>query len=101
MTHPTRHQSETSEAGTDTESTLSTELDSDETERFITRWDQSEVSTAEKVRREGSELRLRIDTIGVNLHQTGELLRSETTVKINDGADTDELDGWTLIKPTK
>lgn len=98
MTYPTRHQTETTETRTDTKGTLTTELDSDETERLITRRDESEVGTTEQVRRQGGELGLGVDTIGVHLHETAELLGSEPTVQVDDGTDSDELDGRTLVK---
>lgn len=100
-THPTRHQTETTKTTTNTEGTLTTELNRDQTERLITRGNQSEISTAEQVRRQGSELRLGVYPVGVHLHKTCELLSSEATVKINDGADGDELDGRTLIEPAR
>ena len=97
--YPTGHETETTETRTDTEGTLTTELDGDETERFITRRDKSEVGTTEQVRRKSRELGLRVDAIGVELHETVQLLSGETTVKINDGTDGDELDRWTLVEP--
>lgn len=50
-THPTRHQTETSKSRTDTKCTLTTELDSHQTERLITRGNQREVGATEQVRR--------------------------------------------------
>lgn len=100
-THPTRHQTETTKTTTNTEGTLTTELNRDQTERLITRGNQSEISTAEQVRRQGSELRLGVHPVGVHLHKTCELLSSEATVEINDGTDGDELDRRTLIEPAR
>ena len=100
-THPTRHQTETTETGTDTESTLPTELDSDETERLITRGDKREIGTTEQVRRESSELGLGVDTIRVQFHETRQFLSSESTVQINNGSDTDELDRGAFLQPSK
>ena len=97
-TYPTRHETETTKTGTNTKSTLPTELDGDETERFITRRDKSEVGTTEQVRRKSRELGLRVDAIGVELHETVQLLSGETTVKINDGTDGDELDTGPLLE---
>ena len=97
-TYPTGHQTKTTETRTNTESTLTTELDSDETERLITRRDKRKVSTTEQVRREGRELRLGEHAVGVHLHETGELLGGETTVEIDDGTDSDELDRRTLLE---
>ena len=98
VTHPTGHETETTKTRTDTKSTLSAELDSDKTERLITRRDKSEVRTAEQVRRQSSELGLREDTIRVELHQARQFLRSEASVKIDDGTDTDELDRRALLE---
>lgn len=88
-TYPTRHKTKTAETRTDTKSTLATELHCDETERLIARRNECEVGTAEQVRRERSEFRLREDTIGIHLHETSKLLRCEASVKIDDGPDTD------------
>ena len=98
VTHPTGHETETTKTRTNTESTLPTELDSDKTKRLITRRDESEVRTAEKVRGQSSELRLREDTIRVKLHQARQLLSRKASVKINDGTDTNELDRRTLLE---
>ena len=98
QTHSTRHKTETTETRSDTERTLTTELDSDETERLITGRDEREVGTTEQVRRERCELGLGEDAIRVELHETVKLLGGETTIKINDGTDSDELNGWTLLK---
>ena len=98
-TYPTRHQTETTETRTNTKSTLPTELDSDETEGLITRGDESEIGTTEQVRRESSELRLGVDTIRVQFHKTRQFLSGESTVQINDGTDSDELDRWSLVEP--
>ena len=96
--HPTGHETETTKTRTNTKSTLTTELYSDETERLITRRDQREIGTAEQVRRQRRELGLRVDAIGVELHETVQLLSGETTVKINDGTDGDELDTGPLLE---
>ena len=98
-TYPTGHETETTETRTDTEGTFTTELDGDETERFITRRDKSEVGTTEQVRRKSRELGLRVDAIGVELHETVQLLSGETTVKINDGTDGNELNRGLLLEP--
>ena len=95
---PAGHETETTETRTDTEGTLTTELDSNETERLVTRRDQGKVGTGEQIRRQGSELGLGVDAVGVHLHETGELLGGETTVEINDGTDTDELDLGLLLE---
>ena len=97
-TYPTGHETETTETRTDTEGTLTTELDGDETERLIARRDKRKVSTAEQVRREGRELRFGEHAVGIHLHETGELLGGETTVEIDDGTDGDELDRRTLLE---
>ena len=101
VTYPTRHETETTETRADTKSTLTTELDGDETERLVTRRDERKVRTAEQVRRERSKLGLRVHAVGVHLHETGELLGGETTVEIDDGTDGDELDRRTLLKPIR
>lgn len=100
-TYPTRHKTKTTETRTDTEGTLTTELDSDQTERLVTRRDQSEIGTAEQVRRKRSELGLRVHTVRVQLHQASKLLRSEPTVEINDGTDGNELNGGLLLEPNR
>ena len=100
-TYPTGHETKTTETRADTESTLTTELDGDETERLVTRRDEREVRTAEQVRRERSELGLRVHAVGVHLHEARELLSGETTVEIDDGADGDELDGGALVEPDR
>ena len=64
-THPTRHETKTTKSRTSTKNTLMTELDSDKTERFITRRDQGEIGSTKQIRRESSELGLGINTIGV------------------------------------
>ena len=97
-TYPTGHETETTETRTDTEGTLTTELDGDETERLITRRDEGEVGTAEQVRRQSSELRLRVNPVGVELHQPRKLFRGEATVKIDDGTDTYELNRRLLLE---
>ena len=101
ITYPTRHETETTKTGTNTKSTLPTELDSDETERLITRGDKREIGTTEQVRRESSELGLGVDTIRVQFHETRQFLSGESTVQINDGTDGDELDRRTLLEPIR
>jgi hypothetical protein len=97
-TYPTRHQTETSETRTNTKGTFTTELDSYQTERLVTRRDQSKVGTAEQIWRQGCELGLGVDTIGIEFHETVELLGSESTIKINNRTDGDELDRGPLVK---
>src|SRR5690348_7836119 len=55
-THPTRHQTETTETRADTERTLPTKLDRHQPERFVTRRDESEIGATEQVRWQGCEL---------------------------------------------
>ena len=88
-THPTRHETKTSESGSNTKGTLTTELDGNETERFITRRDQSKIGTTEQIRGESSELGLGKDAIRVKFHETIQLLRSKLPVEIDDGPNGD------------
>jgi hypothetical protein len=99
-TNPTRHETETTETTSNTKSTLTTEFDGDQTEWFITGWDEGKVSTTEQVRWEGSELGLGEDAIREHFHETGKLLRSEPAVKIDDRSDGNELDARVLGKTT-
>jgi len=99
ITYPTRHETETTESGTDTKGTLTTEFNSDKTERLITGGDQCEVSPAEQVWRKGGKLGLGEDAVGVHLHQSCQFLSSETSIEVNDRADTDELDRRFLLQP--
>ena len=57
--YPTRHETKTTKMKANTKITLTAEFDSDKTEWFITRGDQSKVSTAEQIRWQSSKLRLR------------------------------------------
>ena len=78
--------------------TFTTEFDGNETEQFITRRDKREVGTTEQVRRKRSELGLRVDTIGVHLHQPSQFFRSETTVEIDDRTNANELNRRRLLQ---
>lgn len=98
LTHPTRHQAKTTKTRTNPKSSLSAELHSDETERFITGRDESEISSAEQIRRQCGELWLGVDTVGIKLHETRELLSSEPSIQIDDRPDTNKLDGRTFLE---
>ena len=97
-TYPSRHQAQTSQPASDTEGTLSSELDSDETERLISRRNQSKVGTTKQVRRQCSEFGFGVHPFRMELHETGELFRGESTVKINNRANADELNGGLLVQ---
>jgi hypothetical protein len=97
--YPTRHETKTTESRTDTKSTLTTELNSHETERFIMRRDQREVGSTEQVRRKSSELGLGEDAIREKFHEASQLRRGELSVEIDDGSDSNELDRWVLLEP--
>jgi len=98
ITYPTRHKAETTKSRTDTKGTLTTELDSDEPERLVTRGDQSEVSPTEQVWRQSGELRLGEDAIRVHFHQPCQLFGSKTSIEIDNGANADQLDGRLLLQ---
>jgi len=95
---PSRHETETSQTSSDSESSLPSELDSDQSERLVSRRDQGEVGSREEVRRERRELGLREDLLWVHFHEPGELLCGESTVEIDDGSDGDELDHLVLLE---
>ena len=90
-THPSRHETQSSKASSNTKCSLATELDGDQTEWLVARRDERKVGSAEDVRGEGSELRLREHAVGVHLHKAGKFVGGEDSVKIDDGADGDEL----------
>ena len=98
-TYPTRHETKTTKSTTDTQGTLATELDGDKTEWLITGRNQCEVGATEKIRGKGGEFRLGVHTIWIEFHQACQFLRREAAVKINDGADTDELNLRALFEP--
>ena len=93
------HETKTTKSRTNTESTLTTKLNRDEAERFITRGNQDKIGTAEQIWGEGSELGLGVDTIRVKFHEAIQLLRGELPVEIDDGANGNQLDSWVLLEP--
>ncbi|GKT65804.1 hypothetical protein ColTof3_13143 [Colletotrichum tofieldiae] len=88
---PSGHLAETTDAGTDTQSSLSAELDSDQTERLVSGGNQGKLGTAEDVRRESSEFGLGEHATGVEFHELGELESGEASVQINHGSDGNQL----------
>ena len=92
LAYPTRHETKTTKSRSNTESALTTELDSDETKRLITRGNQGEICSTEQIWRESGELGLREDAIGVKLHEAGQLLRGELSIKVDDGSNGNKLD---------
>ena len=100
-THPTRHETKTTEPRANTESTLTTELDRDKTKRFITRGNQGKVGSTEQIWGKGSELGFGVDAIRVELHETFQLLCGELPVKIDDGSNSNQLDRRVLLEPKR
>lgn len=88
---PSGHLTETTDAGTNTQGSLSSELDGNQTEGLISGGDQSELSTTEDVGRESSKLGLREDTSGVEFHELAQLQRGELAVEINNGTNGNQL----------
>ena len=95
------HETKTTKSRTNTESTLTTERNRDEAERFITRGNQDKIGTAEQIWGEGSELGLGVDTIRVKFHEAIQLLRGELPVEIDDGSNGNQLDSWVLLEPKR
>jgi hypothetical protein len=78
-THPSWHETKTSEPRPDSQSSLSSELDGDETEGLISRGDEGKVGAREDIRREGGELGLGEDSVGVHpAKHTEELSATES-----------------------
>jgi hypothetical protein len=78
-THPSWHETKTSEPRPDSQSSLSSELDGDETEGLISRGDEGKVGAREDIRREGGELGLGEDSVGVHpARHTEELSATES-----------------------
>jgi len=80
MTYPAGHEAEPSETTTNTQCTFPAELDSHETEGLVTRRDESKVSTTEQIRGKGCKLGFGVHAIRVELHETSQFLRRESTV---------------------
>jgi len=95
---PSRHETKTSKTSSDSERSLPSELDGDQSERLVSRRDQRKVGSREEVRRERGELGLREDLLRVHFHESGELLCGESSVEIDDGSDGDELDQLVLLE---
>jgi hypothetical protein len=95
--HPARHQTKTTQSTSDTQGTFSAKFYRNKTEGFITRRDESKVSTTKQIGWQGRELWLRKDTVGIHLHKPGKLLRSEAAVQVNDRSYSNNLDCWALL----
>lgn len=98
-THPSWHQTETTQSTTHTQRTLSPKLNSDQSKGFVTRRNQREISPAKQIRWQCRKLGLGVHTIGIHLHQPRQLLGSETAIQVNDGANANELDRRPLLQP--
>ena len=99
--HPARHETKTTKLRSNTESTLTTELDSNKTKRFIARGNQDKVGTTEQIWGKSSELGLGVDAIRVKFHETLQLLRGELPVKIDTGPNSNQLDRRVLLEPKR
>jgi hypothetical protein len=82
---------ETTDTSTNTQSTLTTELNGNLAEGLVTGWDKCELSTGEDERRESSEFRLGEYTTRVDLHHVVKLESGELSVEIDNGTNTDQL----------
>ena len=88
---PSGHLSQTADPCADPKCTFAAKLNSDQSERLVTRRDERKLGPAEDVRRQLSELWFRIHSTWVFLHDDLQFQRSELAIEINHRADADEL----------
>ena len=89
---------ETPDSSTDSKSAFAAKLNSHQTEGLVARRYECEFGPAEDVRRQLSELWLRIHATWVFLHDGLQFQSSELAIEIDDRTDADELNVRMLLK---